>query len=166
MSKIAAVAALLCLAIGPAVAQEPGQSIAVGTWVVRRVQDAGGDIQTCVSAQPADDKSAVGFGATNADKGFVMLIDPTGGWTPGKQYPLEYKVDNGANHKTVATASSATTLIQVIGTLNDVSPFFTEVEAGNGIHLETDTHEYDYPLKGSKAALAALTTCLMASMQK
>ncbi len=156
----------LSLCASPAFAQDVNESIAVGTWVVRRVQEAGGGIQTCVAANPAEDKSAVGFGGTNADKGFVMLIDPTAKWQPGKEYAFEYKVDGGKTTKTTAFASSGTTLIQVIGSLNDVGPFFTAVEGGNTIHLETDTHEYDYSLSGSKVALAALEKCLLSSMNK
>ena len=157
-------AALLCPLASPALAQGVGESIEVGDWLVRRVQDAGGGIQTCVAAHPGDDQSAVAFGVTSEGKTFVMLIDPKSKQKPGKDYVLEYKVDSGKNIKTTATATNATTLIQVIGTMKDAGPFFTAVEAGDNIHLETDASTYDYPLKGSQTALAALEKCAIAAM--
>ena len=160
---ILAAAMLLPLAT-PALAQGIGEGIAVGDWVVRRVQDAGGGAQTCVAALPADDKSAVGFGATNQDKTFVMLIDPTAKWTPGKDYALEFKIDAGKTTKASAFASNPTTLIQVIGTIKEGGLFFDVVQAGNDIHLETADSTYDYALKGSKAALDTLGACLGAAM--
>lgn len=156
-------AALLAAAALPAMAQDVGQTIDVGGWKIRRVQGEG-KIQTCVALQPADDKTGVGFGATNQDQGFLMLIDNDGKMKPGTQIVLEYKIDSGATAKVSATAVNPNTLIAALGTIQDVSPFFTAVESGNGIHLETPDSTFDYSLRGSKAALAALGACLQASM--
>lgn len=150
-------------AMAPAIAQEIGQTIDVGGWKIRRVPGEG-KIQTCVAVQQGDDKTAVGFGGTNQGQAFLMLIDNTSKLKPNSEVALEYKVDNGKNAKVAATAVNPSTIVAPLGTLNDVAPFFTAVEAGNNIHLETPDSTFDYSLTGSKAALAALEKCLIASM--
>ena len=93
-----------------------------------------------------------------------MLLDMGGKLKPGSDVALEYKVDSGKTAKVSGTAVNATTIVAVLGTLNDVGPFFTAVEKGDNIHLETSDTVFDYSLTGSKAALAALEKCLLASM--
>ena len=156
--------ATLCALATPVMAQGIGESISVGEWMVRRVEDSSGGIQTCVAAQVADDMSGVGFGATNRDKTFVMLIDQKGKWTPGQEYSLSYTIDSRKTTKTMATATNPTTLIQVIGTVADGGPVFDVVQAGNAIQLDTAASVYDYPLAGSRTALNALATCLGLAM--
>lgn len=158
-------AAALALAATPAGAQSVGESIDVAGWTIRRTQ-ASETTQTCVAATLADDKTGVGFGGSTDMQGFLLLIDAGGKFKAGDQYTLEYKVDTGKTAKTQATATTSTTLVVLLGTLNDVGPFFTAVETGDNIHLETDKTAYDYPLNGSKKALAALSSCLMTAMSK
>ena len=150
-------------AYAPANAQDVGQTIDVGGWKVRRTQ-ANPTTQTCVAVQQADDKTAVGFGVTSQGQAFLMLIDPGGKMKSGQDVALEYKVDAAKTTKVAATAANPSTLVATLGTINDVSPFYTAVENGNDIHLETAESTFDYSLKGSKAALAALGTCLQAAM--
>ena len=158
-------AAALAITATPVFAQDVGESIDVAGWTIRRTQ-ASDKTQTCVAATLADDKTGVGFGGTTDMQGFLLLIDAGAKFMPGDKYALEYKVDSGKNVKTQAVATTPATLVLPLGTLNDVAPFFTAVETGDNIHLETDKTAYDYPLNGSKKALAALSACLMAAMAK
>jgi len=151
---------LATLAI-PAIAQGVDQTIKVGNWDVRRV---GGQYQSCVAFQTAGDNVALAFGATTQDRTFVMLIDPAGKYEAGQEYGLEYTVDTGKIYKTKAKASNATTILQVVGSINDAGPLFTEVESGDNMHLTTNGATYDFSLEGSKAALAQVQKCLMAAM--
>lgn len=145
----------------PAFAQGVNETIKVAGWDVRHV---GGDVQSCVAAQTAGDNVVLAFGATTQDKTFVMLIDPTGKWEAGQEYGLEYNVDTGKVYKSKAKASSGTTMLQVVGSINDAGPLFTEVESGDNMHLTTNGVTYDFSLDGSKAALAAVEKCLRAAM--
>lgn len=163
--RFAYLAAALALSSTPALAQNVGESIDVGGWIVRRTQ-ASETVQTCVAVTLADDKTGVGFGGSSDMKGFLLLVDGGGKFSPGEQYALEYRVDSGKTAKAQAMAAAAGTLVLPLGTLNDVAPLFTAVEGGDNIHLETDKSTYDYPLKGSKKALAALEACLVAAMGK
>lgn len=145
----------------PAIAQGVDQTVKVGSWEVRRL---GGQYQSCVAFQTAGDDVSLAFGASTQDRTFVMLIDPTVKLETGKEYGLEYTVDTGKVYKTRARAADATTMLQVVGSVNDAAPLFTEVESGDKMHVKSNNVDYDFSLEGSKAALAQLQKCLMAAM--
>lgn len=155
------IAGLLTLASAPAMAQAAGQTIKVAGWDIRRIA---GQVPTCVAAQTAGDNTALAFGATANNQTFVMLIDPTGKFTPGQDYGLEYHVDTGKLYKTTAKASAPTTMLQVVGSFADAAPLFTAVEEGDSFHLATNGATYEFPLDGSKAAMGALEACVKAAM--